>query len=74
MCCLKVLSEGTTLDCPTISAAFCSPLAKLLFRIDGVKSVFFGPDFITVTKASQVMRGFIERNAVCKPLRQPPPL
>jgi hypothetical protein len=27
-----------------------SPLAKALFRIDGVSSVFFGPDFITVTK------------------------
>ena len=25
-------------------------MAKLLFRIDGVKSVFFGKDFITVTK------------------------
>merc|ERR1711874_108799 len=27
-----------------------SPLAKLLFRIDGVKGVFFGSDFITVSK------------------------
>lgn len=27
-----------------------SPLARELFRIEGVKSVFFGPDFITVTK------------------------
>ncbi len=31
-------------------AAMTSPLAKALFRIDGVSSVFFGPDFITVTK------------------------
>ena len=34
----------------TGSSAYCSPLAKLLFRIDGVKSVFFGPEFITITK------------------------
>ncbi|KAI9352637.1 hypothetical protein BDR26DRAFT_849605 [Obelidium mucronatum] len=27
-----------------------SPLAKRLFRIDGVKEVFLGPDFITITK------------------------
>lgn len=46
-----VLEAGGTLDFPTASSAFCSPLAKLLFRIDGVKAVFFGPDFITVTKA-----------------------
>lgn len=45
-----VLEQGGTLDFPTPSAAFCSPLAKLLFRIDGVKAVFFGADFITVTK------------------------
>ena len=38
------------MDFPTLSSAFCSPLAKLLFRVDGVKSVFFGPDFITVSK------------------------
>ncbi len=29
-----------------------SPLASKLFRIDGVSSVFFGPDYITVTKDS----------------------
>jgi len=27
-----------------------SPLAKSLFRIEGVSSVFFGPDFVTITK------------------------
>ena len=44
-----ILGQGT-LDFPTPSSAYCSPLAKLLFRINGVKSVFFGNDFITVTK------------------------
>lgn len=29
-----------------------SPLAKLIFAVDGIKSVFLGKDFITVTKAS----------------------
>ena len=46
----KVLDEGT-LDFPGPSAASCSPLAKLLFRVEGVRSVFFGPDFITITKS-----------------------
>ncbi|XP_049876521.1 NFU1 iron-sulfur cluster scaffold homolog, mitochondrial-like [Pectinophora gossypiella] len=46
----KVLEAGQTLDFPNIGAAKCSPLAKMLFRIEGVKSVFFGPEFITVTK------------------------
>ena len=31
--------------------ARASPLAAALFRVDGVKSVFFGSDFVTVTKA-----------------------
>merc|ERR1712156_1379510 len=47
---IKVLDPGTTLDFPTVSSAYCSPLAKLLFRVDGVKGVFFGSDFITITK------------------------
>jgi len=45
-----VLEGGGTVDMPSIAAAKSSPLAKLLFRIEGVKGVFFGPDFITVTK------------------------
>ena len=41
------------MDFPTPAIAFCSPLARQLFRIEGVKSVFFGPDFITVTKENE---------------------
>ncbi|XP_050311347.1 NFU1 iron-sulfur cluster scaffold homolog, mitochondrial-like [Anthonomus grandis grandis] len=46
----KVLETGETIDFPKAQDAYISPLAKLLFRIEGVKSVFLGPDFITVTK------------------------
>ncbi|XP_046672811.1 NFU1 iron-sulfur cluster scaffold homolog, mitochondrial-like isoform X1 [Homalodisca vitripennis] len=50
---VKVLDPGQTIDFPNGTEAFCSPLAKLLFRIEGVKSVFFGPDFITITKLDE---------------------
>ena len=46
---LKVLESGT-MDFPNPAAAANSTLAKMLFRIEGVRSVFFGSDFITVTK------------------------
>ncbi|XP_072915041.1 NFU1 iron-sulfur cluster scaffold homolog, mitochondrial-like isoform X1 [Hemitrygon akajei] len=44
-----VLETGT-MDFSAPRSASCSPLARQLFRIDGVKGVFFGPDFITITK------------------------
>lgn len=47
---VKVLESGT-FDFPNPQSAYCSPLAKMLFRIDGVKGVFFGHDYITITKA-----------------------
>ncbi|XP_014210923.1 NFU1 iron-sulfur cluster scaffold homolog, mitochondrial-like [Copidosoma floridanum] len=50
---VEVLGSGKTKDFPTLKDASCSPLARMLFRIEGVKSVFFGPDFITVTKADE---------------------
>uniref|UniRef100_A0A8C0UP64 NFU1 iron-sulfur cluster scaffold n=1 Tax=Cyanistes caeruleus TaxID=156563 RepID=A0A8C0UP64_CYACU len=45
--------ESRTMEFSTPAAAYCSPLARQLFRIEGVKSVFFGPDFITITKVSR---------------------
>ncbi|KAM6235001.1 NFU1 iron-sulfur cluster scaffold homolog, mitochondrial [Porphyrio hochstetteri] len=49
----KEVLESRTMEFSTPAAAFCSPLARQLFKIEGVKSVFFGPDFITVTKESE---------------------
>lgn len=37
-----------------------SPLAKRLFGLEGVKSVFFGPDFVTVSKVSDVPWGTLK--------------
>jgi len=36
------------------NAAYTSPLAKSLFRIPGIKHIFLGPTFITVTKDNDV--------------------
>ncbi len=45
-----VLEMGTA-DFPSSEAAGGSPLAQRLFGVDGVTGVFFGNDFVTVTKA-----------------------
>ncbi|XP_029019867.1 NFU1 iron-sulfur cluster scaffold homolog, mitochondrial [Betta splendens] len=57
---LKFVPGRTVLESGTMNFAgprdaYCSPLARQLFRIDGVKSVFFGPDFITITKSDSNM-------------------
>ncbi|HTI67657.1 MAG TPA: NifU family protein [Caulobacteraceae bacterium] len=44
-----VTGEGTA-EFRDAEAAQKSPLARALFEIDGVSRVFFGPDFVTVTK------------------------
>ena len=44
-----VLDMGTA-DFPTAEGASVSPLATRLFAVSGVKGVFFGHDFVTVTK------------------------
>lgn len=49
----NVLEVGTA-DFPTLEAGEASPLAKRIFATGGVTGVFFGTDFITVTKADDV--------------------
>ena len=49
---VSVLEYGTA-DFPDWSHSYKSPLAKRLFGVEGVKAVFFGPDFVTVTRDSE---------------------
>ncbi len=48
-----VLETGTA-DFPAPESAGDSPLANRIFGIGGVTGVFFGSDFVTVTKATDV--------------------
>jgi len=45
----EVLSQGTR-DFRDLASARQSPLAQALFEVEGVSGVFFGRDFISVTK------------------------
>lgn len=52
---VEILGASTLgMDFPAASAAQASPLAMALFEVDGVQSVFLGPDFVTVTKQDRV--------------------
>lgn len=48
-----VLDMGTA-DFPTADAAAKSPLAQRIFAVEGVTGVFFGTDFVTVTKVDSI--------------------
>ncbi|KAH9308208.1 hypothetical protein KI387_036119, partial [Taxus chinensis] len=50
----KPVMEVGSADIPNARSAMGSPLAKALFGIDGVARVYFGSDYITVTKSEQV--------------------
>lgn len=42
-----------TLEYRTIDEAAASPLAEALFELEGVEGVFFGADYVSVTRADQ---------------------
>jgi Fe-S cluster biogenesis protein NfuA len=46
----RVVMEKGTLDFADVASARNSPLARRLFAIEGVERVFFGSDFVTVSK------------------------
>ena len=54
-----VLEMGTA-DFPSAETAGKSPLATRIFAVSGVTGVFFGTDFVTVTKAEAVDWGHIK--------------
>ena len=47
----RVVLDAGTLEFTSRDAAARSPLAERLFEVPGITSVFYGADFITVTKA-----------------------
>jgi Fe-S cluster biogenesis protein NfuA len=47
----EVMGEGAVADFSDADAAARSPLAAALFKVPNVSRVFFGADFISVTKA-----------------------
>lgn len=51
-----VLTEhfGKSMDFRKNDGASNSPLAKVLFRVNGVHGVFLGPDFITISKTDEI--------------------
>lgn len=50
----QTVLEAGTADFPSSEAAGKSPLASRIFAVEGVKAVFFGTDFVTVTKDDAV--------------------
>ncbi len=49
----KVVMEEGTAFYQTVDEAQQSPFARRLFEVDGVEGVFFGSDFITITKSEK---------------------
>jgi len=50
----QAVLEAGTADFPTREATGQSPLADRIFAVEGVSGVFFGNDFVTVTKSEAV--------------------
>ena len=46
------VSPAAALEYRTIDAATASPLAEALFELEGVDGVFFGADYVSVTRAA----------------------
>ncbi|KAG2624750.1 nifU-like protein 4, mitochondrial [Panicum virgatum] len=56
----KPVMEVGSSDFPNARTAMTSPLAKALFAIDGVTRVFFGSDFVTVTKSEKTSWDYLK--------------
>src|SRR6478672_343749 len=48
----RVVVDGSPMEFASRESAARSPLAEKLFEVPGVTGVFYGSDFITVTKAN----------------------
>lgn len=50
---MQIMKENETKEFLSGREAACSPLALKLFSIDGIKSIMFGSNFITIEKANE---------------------
>ena len=50
---MQIMKENETREFLSGREAACSPLALKLFSIDGIKSIMFGSNFITIEKANE---------------------
>jgi len=48
-----VVGSAGPFDYPNVDAASASPLARALFDVQGVKGVFLGSDFLSISKDSE---------------------
>lgn len=46
----REVAPGTSIEYRTIEEAAASPLAEALFQLEGVDGVFFGEDYVSVTR------------------------
>ena len=53
LCEAVIIVQSGSKSFETARDGLSSPLAKRLFAIDGVTGVFFGSDFVTVTKSEE---------------------
>ena len=60
----REVSAATPYDFVTASEAVASPLASALFLISGVRGVFLGSDFLSVTKADEADWAIIKPQAL----------
>lgn len=56
----KPVMEVGSADFPNARTAMNSPLAKALYGIDGITRVFYGSDFVTVTKSEDASWDFLK--------------
>ena len=58
----RIVLDGGTMEFANREAASRSPLAEKLFAVQGVTGVFYGSDFVTVTKDDERLAAFEARD------------
>jgi hypothetical protein len=49
----KTVLKAGTMDITSLKFASASPLARKLFSINGINRVFYGPDYVSISKTEE---------------------